>query len=266
MINFLRAFCVLLLTIAVSGCSFLSNTMEYNGTAKEFGNALMREDYNRCIELMPVDSHSHFYSRDTLLHGMAALRKKIVSNFGTELNFTFAGTKKNLFSINANRPPANLTPLEMQIDNGQHFGLLHFEFDDNSRKIAHVRIQAFKSVIPPMWLFWLVGIFAVGVLVFNIYTMVRIRRRRDIRRKWLKYLAIVFLNAPVVVYTAMGNLSLKLLTVTFFGLGFGLTGYLGSVWQIGIPIAALYWTWYMRQRDDVTVEQSIKDDSTPFVS
>ncbi len=107
-----------------------------------------------------------------------------------------------------------------------------------------------KEPKPNMLLFWLFGIFPLAVLLFNIYVILKIKKSK-LSKKWLKYLAVLFFNVPAITYAAVGGLSFKLLSFQiFFGIGFTMMGYLGSVWTFGIPLGGIYWLWKLNQHKE----------------
>lgn len=102
--------------------------------------------------------------------------------------------------------------------------------------------------------FWLFGLLALCVPIFNIYMMVRVKRSQY-KKKWLKYLAIIILNVPAVTYNAVNGLSLQLLSFQIlFGISFQYIGYLNSAWTLGIPLGGLYLLWQLKNGKDKPTE------------
>lgn len=86
------------------------------------------------------------------------------------------------------------------------------------------------------------------------------------KRKWLKYIAVIFLNVPTITYTAVGSLSFELLSFQILlGISFGYMGYLHSYWAFGIPLGGLYWLFKLRQKSkkakeiEIASEQNISE-------
>ena len=121
-------------------------------------------------------------------------------------------------------------------------------FDDHSKKIINIKTLDVKEQKPNMLLFWLFGIFPLIVLCFNIY-VIRLIKRSDLKKKWLKYLAVILLNTPAISYAAVGGLSFRLINFQILlGVSFTFMGYLGSVWTFGVPLGGMYWFWKLKQR------------------
>jgi hypothetical protein len=114
-----------------------------------------------------------------------------------------------------------------------------------------------KAPIPAMMYFWLFGLFAVCVPMFNIYVIRQIKQS-DLKKKWLKYISVIFLNVPAITYAAVSGLSFNLLSFQLlFGISFNYSGYLNSAWTFGLPLGGLYWFWKLRQLKNEAIEVDI---------
>ena len=90
----------------------------------------------------------------------------------------------------------------------------------------------------------------ICVPAFNIYVIRKIKRS-DLRRKWLKYIAVVCLNTPIISYAATAGFWFKLINFQFLlGFSFSYMGYMNAVWTMAIPLGGLYWFVKLRQRAD----------------
>ena len=254
---------ILLVTLTVTfltGCNFIGNTSKYKETAKEFVEALIREDYNKSIELMAME---HEMARntnvDTLKMALASVRNVIVENWGTELEYSLMKSEKKFSTIEANNTP-NTTVVQIEFKNKKDFGGVQFLFDDNSKKILNINILDIKLPNPAMTFFWLFGLLALCIPVFNIYVIRQIKRS-NLKKKWLKYIAVIFLNVPAIMYFAVNGLSFKLLKFQLLGIGFGYMGYLNSYWAFGIPLGGLYWFWRIRQKRNKVIEMADQNDT-----
>jgi hypothetical protein len=78
-------------------------------------------------------------------------------------------------------------------------------------------------------------------------------------KKWLKYIAVIFLNVPAITYSAVYGLSFNLLSFQIlFGISFSYLGYLSSAWTFGVPLGGLYWLWKLSKKtEDETTENEI---------
>ena len=260
---------ILLAVLTVSfltGCNFIGNTLKYKDTAKEFVEALIREDYNKSIELMAME---HEMARntnvDTLKMALANVRNVIVENWGTELEYSLMKSEKKFSTIEANNTPPNTTVVQIEFKNKKEFGVFQFLFDDNSKKILNINTLDIKLPNPTMTFFWLFGLLALCIPVFNIYVIMQIKRS-DLKRKWLKYIAVIFLNVPAIKYAAVNGLSFKLLHFQLLGIGFGYMGFLNSYWAFGIPLCGLYWFWRIRQKRNkaIEIEKTLADQNNIY--
>ncbi|MCP1996076.1 hypothetical protein [Flavobacterium sp. HSC-61S13] len=233
------------------GCDFISNTFELKDKSKAFLEALVKEDYSALTELMAMDPKIEQEAKlDTLKHGLSHISKLVVKNFGKDLEYNFVVAEKKFSTVEANNTPPNTTVVTMEFHNQKEFGVIEILFDDLTKKITYFTIKDVKEPVPNMLYYWLFGLLAIAVLIFNVYVIVRIKRS-DLKKKWLKYLAVICLNVPSIIYSAVGGLSFKLFYFQFFlGIGFNTAGYLNSYWVFGIPLGGLYCLWMLKQRKD----------------
>lgn len=226
-------------------CGFLGNTFKYNDITKEFVETLIKEDYDKCLDFMVTEKDTNI---DTLREGLVNFRQRIVDNWGTDLEYSFMKSEKNFLANKADNARPNTTLVFIEFDNKKDFGVLQAWFDDNSQKVLYIQMLDVKAPIPTMTYFWLFGLLAICVPVFNIYVIVQIKRS-DLKNKWLKYLAVICLNVPAITYAAVSGLSFKLLNLQIlFGISFNYMGFLNSYWTFGIPLGGLYWFWKLRQQ------------------
>ncbi|MBL4625368.1 MAG: hypothetical protein JKY42_09555 [Flavobacteriales bacterium] len=112
-----------------------------------------------------------------------------------------------------------------------------------------------KEPIPNMIFFWLFGILAICVPVFNIY-VIRLVKKSDLNKKWLKYLAIICLNLPAISFAAVHGFSFNLLSFQILlGFSFSYMGYLSSLWTFGLPLGGVYWFWNLKYKNPVDPEK-----------
>lgn len=260
--NRTKQFVLTILTVSlITGCSLISNTFKYKDTTQEFVESLLKEDYNHCNDLMAME---HEIARntniDSMKMGLANFRNLIVNNWGTELEYSLMKSEKKFSTIEADNMPANATLVFVEFNNNKDFGVLQVLFDDNSKKILNIITLDVKAPIPTMTYFWLFGLLAICIPIFNIY-VIRQLKQSDLKRKWFKYIAVIFLNVPAISYAAVYGLSFKLLNFQILlGVSFGYMGYLNSYWTFGIPLGGLYWFWKIRQRKNERIEKNLATD------
>ena len=254
----------ILIVFLLTGCDFIKNTFTYKDKTKEFVEYLLKEDYNKCVDLFAMEHEMAKNTNiDTMKMGLANFRQPIVNNWGTELEYSFMKSEKK-FSTNAeeNTPP-NTTVALIEFSNDKEFGVFKLLFDDNSVKILNIKTLDVKAPIPSMTLFWLFGLLAICIPVFNIYVIRQIKRS-NLKKKWLKYIAVIFLNTPAITYAAVNGLSFKLINFQILlGVSFGYMGFLNSYWTFGLPLGGLYWFWILRkQKNEVTEPEILTDQNT----
>ncbi len=259
-----------ILTVSLlTGCDFIKNTFTYKDKTKDFVETLLKEDYDKAIDHFAMEHEmAKNTDKEAMKEGLADFRELVVKNFGTELNYSFMKSEKK-FSTNAeeNTPP-NTTVALIEFSNDKEFGVFKVLFDDNSGKILNINTLDVKQPIPSMTIFWLFGLLAICVPVFNIYVIRQIKHS-DLSKKWLKYIAVIFLNVPALTYAAVNGFSFNLLSFQFLlGVSFGYMGFLNSYWTFGIPLGGLYWFWKLRQRkneiskSDISADQRIEFKET----
>jgi hypothetical protein len=248
-----------ILTISLlTSCDFIKNALTYKDKTEELVEMLLTEDYEKAVDLFAME---HDMAKNTdvvvLKKGLADFRKRIVDNFGTELDYSFMKAEKKISTNEDDNTPPNTTVALVEFSNDKEFGVFKVLFDDNSGKILNINTLDVKEPIPSMAIFWLFGLLAICVPIFNIFVIRQIKKS-DLRKKWLKYIAVIFLNVPAINYAAVGGLSFKLLNFQILlGISFGYMGFLNSYWSFGIPLGGLYWFWKLRTKKIEIQESSI---------
>ncbi|PQJ20788.1 hypothetical protein [Tenacibaculum sp. SG-28] len=253
---------ILLLILTVSfftSCDFINNSFTYKDTTEGFVQALIEEDYEKSLTFMAIENKAFKNTNlDTLKLGLGNFQNVIVSNFGKELNYKFMTAEKTLSTVEGESTAPNTTLAQIEFSNDTDFGVFEITFDDNSNKILHIKTLDLKEKIPNMTFFWLFGVLAICIPIFNIWIIRKIKRS-NLKKKWLKYIAVIFLNVPAITYSAVYGLSFSLLTFQIlFGISFSYMGYLSSAWTFGIPLGGLYWLWKLnKKKDEETTENEI---------
>lgn len=252
---------ILLTVLTVSlmtGCDFIKNTFTYKDKTKELVETLIKEDYNKALDHFAMEHEmAKNTDKEEMKKGLSAFREVIVKNFGTELNYSFMKSEKKFSTIKEENTPPNTTVALIEFSNNKEFGVFNVLFDDNSGKILNISMLDVKEPIPSMTVFWLFGLLAICIPIFNIYVIRQIKRS-DLKKKWLKYIAVIFLNVPAITYAAVYGLSFKLLSFQILlGVSFGYMGFLNSYWTFGIPLGGLYWFWKLKLRKNKVTETEI---------
>jgi len=235
--------------IAFHGCDFIKNTFTYKDKTAQLIEILINEDYDKAIDCFAMQHDmAKNTNLDTMKIGLANFRQIIVDNFGTVLNYKFMKSEKKRSTIKEDNTPPNTTLVMIEFSNDKEFEVFKVLFDDVSGKILQLNILYVKQPIPSMNIFWLFGLLALCIPIFNIYMIVQIKRS-DLKKKWLKYIAVIFLNVPTLSYAAVNGLSFKLLSFQILlGVSFNYMGYLSSAWTFGLPLGGIYWFWKLKTK------------------
>jgi hypothetical protein len=242
----------LLLILSVSlltSCNFIKNAFTYKDTTEEFVDALIAEDYDKGLSYLATEHVAYQdANRDSLKIGLRNFGQLIVDNFGKELDYKFMTAHKTFSTIEGQSTAPNTTLARIEFANETEFGVFEIIFDDSTNKILRIDTLDVKEPIPDMTFFWLVGLLAICVPIFNIWVIRKIKKSK-VKRKWLKYLGVLIFNVPSFTYNAVHGLSFSLLSFqVLFGIGFYYMGYLGSLWTVGVPLGGVYWLWRLKVR------------------
>lgn len=252
---------ILLITLLASmltGCDFIKNSFTFKDKTKEFVEAILKEDYDNAVNQLAME---HEIAKETdiedLKRTLAAFHEALVKNFGKDLSYKFMNSEKKWSTEQGEKTPPNTTLAMIEFSNDKEFGVLRVLFDDKSGKILNINILDVKQPIPNMTIFWLFGLLAISIPIFNIYVIRKVIKS-NLKRKWLKYLAIVFFNVPAIGYAAAAGFSFKLLNFQIMlGISFSYMGYLNSSWIFGVPLGGLYWLWKLKRNKDEEIENEI---------
>ncbi len=206
-----------ILTVTLlTGCGLIKSALTCKGKTREFVEIVLKEDYDKAIDYLAME---HEMAKNTdeeaMKKGLVDFRELIVKNFGTKLDYSFMKASKHFSTLEEGNTPPNTTLALIEFSNDKEFGVFRVLFDDNSGKILNINTLDVKQPIPSMIIFWLFGLVAITILIFNIYVIDQIRKS-DLSKKWLKYIAVICLNVPTISYLALEGLSFKLLNFQMF--------------------------------------------------
>ena len=246
---------IFLTALTLISCNFFQNSMEYKETSKKFMNTLINKSVGESIPYFALESEKGKNTNvEEMKNGLENFRQNFIATFGKNIEYEVMSAQKQFSTVQQSNTPPNSTTVLMQFKNDKDFGVLQFLYDDKTKKILNVTPMDAKYPIPNMKLFYFLGILTLIIPAFNIYMINKIRKS-DLKRKWLKYIAIILLNFPTFIYNAVTGFSFKLFQFTFLGFGFSAMGYLNSTITMGIPIAAIYWYWKLKQKENLKALQ-----------
>jgi hypothetical protein len=228
---------------SLSSCDYYRNAFVHGGAAKEFMNDLMHKDYDKCVDLMDGKMAATSGARDTLKSNLNQFHDRIAKDFGDDPSFSYLRAQKKSTMTMSYIP--NTTTVFLQISNDKDLDVIEVLFNDKTGKLMNIKSRDMKAAIPDMGNFWFFGICTLGVFLFNIYMLRRVKRS-DMVKKWQKYLAIILLNAPTIGYAQVSGVILMYRIQLFFGVNFIKMGYPSSAWMFGIPLGSLYILWQLK--------------------
>lgn len=237
-----------LLLLILSSCSQLIDTEFYESTVIEYTEAMIAEEYDRCMDLMAIEHESYQHiDINSMKASLPDIREALVSNFGEDLKYTATHVEKVIFGKSENGLPPNTTGVLIQFENQEEFGHINAIFDNETNKMINWSLEEVRESIPSMLPFWLFGLLAICVPLFNIY-VINLIRKSNLTRKWLKYLMVILLNIPSVYYTGIGEFGIQLgSSQVILGISFSYVSYIYSSWIFGVPIGGLYWYRKLKQ-------------------
>jgi hypothetical protein len=245
MITTIRILSIFVWVILLTGCNLVDDSPTYKQKTAVFVETLIKEEYDKCLALLATDHKLVNVNPDTIKKHLSLLRASIADNWGTQLEYSMIRSEKKISAVLAENRPPNTTLVLVGFNNKQEFGILRVLFDDESGKILSINILDEKHQIPSRTYIWIFGLISACVLFFNTYVIVRILRSTT-NRRWLKSLAVAFLNIPAISYSILDGISFHVLHFQFMGISFAHKDLLSTQLMFGIPLAALYWFWKLR--------------------
>jgi hypothetical protein len=233
------------LLLAISSCNFISNSSKFNDTNKEFIAKLLHGKYDDALKDLDLSNETYKdQSRDVTRDKVANFGKLLEENFGKNAQTQFLSAVKTKSTKEGESTEPNTTRVQLEIYDDEKFLVIQFTNNDVTGKIIGVTTIGGLKKKPGMFTFWLGLIPALVVWGILIYAIVQVKRS-NIRRKWLKYLMILVLNYPVIVFSALG-IQLNFSRFQIIGAGFTVFGFSGSVFEVGLPLGALYVLWKLK--------------------
>ena len=252
----------LLMISIITSCDFIGITFKSKDTTRKLVESLINGDYDNSLNYLALKHEStKDVNIDTVKLILEKFKNVVIENFGTELDYTFMKSEKTYSTVEKEKTIPNTTVVLIQISNNEEFGVLKVFFDDETKNILGINLLDVKKPIPNMTLFWLFGLLALCIPAFNIYIIILIKRS-DLKMKWLKYIAVIFLNVPAITYSAVDGLSVGLLSFqVLLGVSFNYMGYLNAAWAFGIPLGGLYWLWSLKIRKSKKIKMIVETEN-----
>lgn len=179
--------------------------------------------------------------KDSLKTILTKMAQQIKLNVGDDLDYTFLKGEKRVFFSSDQTNNYSYTEIMISGDEKCYTARIHYTPTTN-KVIAFNLSEPYD--LPYSASFWIALILGLGVVAFNIFTIVKVKKS-NLDRKWLMYLLIILLNNPYI-YTSPEEISTGLSIIHISGFGFAFAGQYSFV-KIGIPIGAFI-AWYKMKK------------------
>ena len=184
-----------LIIFSLSSCNFFENYFTTKGKSLEFINALLANDFAKCVNLMPLELYPQA-NLDTMQMNFRRFKGDLDTHFGTNLKPTFIAIIHDIDST-VNPPKTRQLGL-VQLANNHFYGNFEIRFDNKTGKVDNIEM-IFKKEIPSKTFFNAFAFFALIVSMVNLFAIWKVIKS-TLSGKWKWIVAIVFLNYPAYVY------------------------------------------------------------------
>lgn len=256
---------IIVQSFTFSSCEFISRAGTYTETTSIFVDNVLEENYDDALTYFALENEAYSHvNLDSFKISLSQFRNTILDNFGNDLTYSLMMANKTYSTSPGMSTAPNTTETQIQFSNDKEFGVFKIIFDDQSNKILHFETLDIRAAIPNTYFFWLFGIIPLSILIFNIWMIIKIKKS-ELKRKWLKYLAVLFLNIPSISYSAMSGFSFHLLNLHLLGLGVSAMGYLNYEWALGIPLGGIYWLWKLKGMKHDQLNENLDLETTDII-
>jgi hypothetical protein len=182
--------------ISLSSCSFFENYSSKKEKSLEFIDALLAEDFAKCVDLMPWELHPQI-SKDTMQSQFRSVKRKIDAMFGKNLRPTFL---KSITDKDYTHKEPVISELGLvQLANDTCYGNFEIRFDDKTGKVDNIELVSIHS-IPDKFNLYFFAVLGLLVLFLNLYIIKQVIKS-ELKGKWKWILIVIFLNYPALVYS-----------------------------------------------------------------
>lgn len=180
--------------------------------------------------------------KDSLKTILTKMAQQIKLNVGDDLDYTFLkGEKRVSFSSNQTN---NYFYTETMISGEDKCYTAKIEYNPTTNKPISIQLSEPYENPYTASFWWIAAIFGIGVMAFNIFTIVKVKKSK-LDRKWLMYLLIILLNTPYIS-SSPEKISAGISIIHILGFGYAFMGKYSFV-KIGIPIGAFI-AWYKMKK------------------
>lgn len=181
--------------------------------------------------------------KDSLKTILTKMAQQIKLNVGDDLDYTFLkGQKRVFFSSDQTN---NYSYTEIMISGDEKCYTARIHYNPTTNKPISIRLSEPYENPYTTSFWWIAAILGIGVMAFNIFTIVKVKKS-NLDRKWLMYLLIILLNTPYIS-SSPEKISAGISIIHILGFGYAFMGKYSFV-KIGIPIGAFI-AWYKMKKN-----------------
>jgi len=227
---------LLIIIVSFSSCNFFENHFSAKKKSLEFVEALLCDDFAKCVDLMPIASHPEL-SKDTMVAQMRQFKKNLDNRMGLNLKPTFLNS---LTDKNATVDPPVIHEFGVvQLANDTCYAKFQVRFDNTTGQVDNIELVSINTV-PEKSNLNVFGFFALIVLSFNLFTIWKVVKS-NLVGKWKWIIAIVVLNYPTFIYSVTQGPFISWKNIqALFGVSYSIADFDEMKVMIGLPIGAIW--------------------------
>jgi predicted transcriptional regulator with HTH domain len=180
--------------------------------------------------------------KDSLKTILTKMAQQIKLNVGDDLDYTFLKGEKKFVYHSDQKNDYFYTETMISGDEKCYTARIHYNPTTNKPISIQLSDPYENPYTTSFW--WIAAILGLGVLAFNIFTIVKVKKS-NLDRKWLMYLLIILLNTPYIS-SSPEKISAGISIIHILGFGYAFMGKYSFV-KIGIPIGAFI-AWYKMKK------------------
>jgi predicted transcriptional regulator with HTH domain len=180
--------------------------------------------------------------KDSLKTILTKMAQQIKLNVGDDLDYTFLKGEKRVSFSSDQTNSYSYTEIMISGDEKCYTAKIYYNPTTNKPISIQLSDPYENPYTTSFW--WIAAILGLGVLAFNIFTIVKVKKS-NLDRKWLMYLLIILLNTPYIS-SSPEKISAGISIIHILGFGYAFMGKYSFV-KIGIPIGAFI-AWYKMKK------------------
>lgn len=179
---------------------------------------------------------------DSLKTILTKMAQQIKLNVGDDLDYTFLKGEKKFVYHSDQKNDYFYTETMISGEDKCYTAKIYYNPTTNKPISIQLSEPYENPYTTSFW--WIAAILGLGVMAFNIFTIVKVKKS-NLDRKWLMYLLIILLNTPYIS-SSPEKISAGISIIHILGFGYAFMGKYSFV-KIGIPIGAFI-AWYKMKK------------------